>query len=110
MRPVIAIAPGPDAEYAAAVEAGGGVVGELGEADGLVWADEHGVELPELPARVRWVQLPAAGVERWLGGMVDGPVYTSAAGAFALPVAEHALALMLAGARRLAECARAEEW
>jgi D-3-phosphoglycerate dehydrogenase len=37
-------------------------------------------------------------------------VYTSAAGAFALPVAEHALALMLAGARRLAEAARAPEW
>jgi D-3-phosphoglycerate dehydrogenase len=37
-------------------------------------------------------------------------VYTSAAGAFALPVAEHALALMLAAARHLPECVRATEW
>jgi D-3-phosphoglycerate dehydrogenase len=107
---VIAVGPQVDSEYAAAVEEGGGTLGALADADGLVWDDSHGAELPELPDRVRWVQLPAAGVERWLGGMVDGPVYTSAAGAFALPVAEHALALMLAGARRLAECARAGEW
>jgi D-3-phosphoglycerate dehydrogenase len=59
---------------------------------------------------VRWVQLPAAGVERWLGEMTDGPVYTSATGAFALPVAEHALALMLAGARYIHASARATEW
>ena len=37
-------------------------------------------------------------------------VWTSAAGAYGLPVAEHALALMLAGARRLADCARADTW
>jgi phosphoglycerate dehydrogenase-like enzyme len=109
--PVVAIGPEPDPSYAEAVEAGGGTVGALAEADGLVWADSQETALPELPARVRWVQLPAAGVERWLEhGLPDGPVYTSAAGAFALPVAEHALALVLAGARRLAECARAGEW
>jgi phosphoglycerate dehydrogenase-like enzyme len=110
MRPVVAIGPHDDAVYAAAIEAGGGARGELREADGLVWIDPHVADLPELPDRVRWVQLPSAGVERWLGRLPAGPVYTSAAGAFALPVAEHALALMLAGARRLAECARAGEW
>jgi phosphoglycerate dehydrogenase-like enzyme len=109
MQPVVALAPGYDPDYAAAVQAGGGRVGRLDEADALVmWAWEG--RLPELTPAVRWVQLPAAGVERWLDQMADGPVYTSAAGAFALPVAEHALALMLAGARRLHACARAESW
>jgi D-3-phosphoglycerate dehydrogenase len=37
-------------------------------------------------------------------------VWTSAAGAYGVPVAEHALALMLAGARRLADCARVQTW
>ena len=40
----------------------------------------------------------------------DSRIFTSAAGAYAGTVAEHALALMLAGARRLHECARATEW
>jgi phosphoglycerate dehydrogenase-like enzyme len=111
--PVIALHPGHDADYAAAVEAGGGRVATLEEAQALVlWQPDGGPQpsLPAIPAHIRWVQLPAAGVERWLGEMTDGPVYTSAAGAFALPVAEHALALMLAGARSLAACARAERW
>jgi phosphoglycerate dehydrogenase-like enzyme len=109
-RPVIALAPRHVPELAAAVEDGGGEVGALADADGLVWTDPLWAELPPLPGRVRWVQLPSAGVERWLGSLADGPTYTSAAGAFALPVAEHALALMLAGARSLAACARTSEW
>jgi phosphoglycerate dehydrogenase-like enzyme len=109
MHPVVALAPGYDPDYAAAVQAGGAQVGPLEEADALVMWEWDG-QLPELTPAVRWVQLPAAGVERWLDQMADGPVYTSAAGAFALPVAEHALALMLAGARRLHECARARSW
>lgn len=109
-RPVIAVGPEPDDGYAEAIEAGGGTCGPLEEADGLVWAAQLAIDLPPLPERVRWVQLPSAGVERWLGRLPEGPVYTSAAGAFALPVAEHGLALMLAGARRLAEAARAREW
>jgi phosphoglycerate dehydrogenase-like enzyme len=56
------------------------------------------------------VQLPSAGVESWLGRVDRERVWTSAAGAYGLPVAEHALALMLAGARRLPDCARAETW
>ncbi|MDP8962333.1 MAG: hydroxyacid dehydrogenase, partial [Actinomycetota bacterium] len=40
----------------------------------------------------------------------DQRVFTSAAGAYAPQVAEHALALMLAGRRRLASYARARGW
>lgn len=113
MRPVIALLPASEPELQAAVEAGGGTLGPLADADGVVlhnWGDTD-PELPaELPERVRWIQLPAAGVERWVGKLPAGPQVTSAAGAFALPVAEHALALMLAGARSLHACARATEW
>ena len=56
------------------------------------------------------MQLPSAGVEAWLARVDRERVWTSAAGAYGLPVAEHALALMLAGARRLADCARASTW
>jgi phosphoglycerate dehydrogenase-like enzyme len=60
----------------------------------------------------RWVQLPMAGVEamhaaglfRW------GPVFTSAKGAYARPVAEHALALALAGLRMLPTRCAATSW
>jgi D-3-phosphoglycerate dehydrogenase len=44
-------------------------------------------------------------------GRVDGErVWTSAAGAYARAVAEHTLALLLAGARRLGEAACARSW
>jgi phosphoglycerate dehydrogenase-like enzyme len=113
VAPVIALLPAAEPDLAAAIEAGGGRVGPLAEAEGVVlhnWGD-HDPELPDaLPDRVRWIQLPAAGVERWVAKLPPGPAVTSATGAFALPVAEHALALMLAGARRLHACARATEW
>jgi phosphoglycerate dehydrogenase-like enzyme len=109
MAPTIAILPEPTEAFAAAVEAGGGTVGALGDADGVIWLDPG--PLPDdLPDRVRWIQLPAAGVERWVGSLPDGPVVTSMAGAFAQPVAEHALGLVLAGMHRLADAARAREW
>jgi D-3-phosphoglycerate dehydrogenase len=114
MAPVIALLPGPEPDLAAAIEAAGGSVGPLDEADGLVlhsFSDELWPEMPsEIPARVRWIQLPAAGVEGWLAALPDGPVVTSATGAFALPVAEHAFALMLSGARLIHICARATTW
>jgi D-3-phosphoglycerate dehydrogenase len=111
VQPTIALLPEHDPHYVAAIEAGGGRVGPLEHADALVLFNAAVVTPPEtLPERVRWVQLPAAGIERWVGSLPHGPVYTSATGAFALPVAEHALALMLTGARHLHLCARANEW
>jgi D-3-phosphoglycerate dehydrogenase len=113
MPPVIALLPAPEPDLAAAIAAAGGTVGPLEDADALVlhnWSDAE-PELPrDLPERVRWIQLPAAGVESWVGALPDGPVVTSATGAFALPVAEHALALLLAAARHVHTCARATTW
>jgi D-3-phosphoglycerate dehydrogenase len=111
MQPVVHVAPESDRAIEEAITTAGGQTGPLDKADALVWLnwDSNTFDV-ELPERVRWVQLPAAGVENWLQRAADGRVWTSAAGAYGLPVAEHALALMLAGARRLADCARAQTW
>ncbi len=100
--------------FLGAVERGGGVVvDEPSEAEAIVWLGSDNSKLPELlHSGVRWVQLPSAGVESWMEkGLIDAErIFTSAAGVYSGTVAEHALALMLAGARRLHECARATEW
>jgi phosphoglycerate dehydrogenase-like enzyme len=97
-----------------AVERGGGSVADTPEeAEAIVWLGSEASRLPDLlHPDVRWVQLPSAGVEPWIeNGLLDTRrIYTSAAGAYAGTVAEHALALMLAGARRLHEYARATSW
>jgi len=61
---------------------------------------------------IRWVQLPAAGVERFAaaGLFTDGRTWTCAKGSFARPVAEHALMLALAGLRVLPTRIRARSW
>ena len=61
---------------------------------------------------MRWVQLPAAGVEPWMERVRATPDvdFTSAAGAYATQVAELALGLLIAGVRGLAHYARAQTW
>jgi len=111
MSPTVHVAPESDPTIEAAVRAAGGEIGPLERADGLVWVGSNPEPFPdELPDSVRWVQLPSAGVELWLDRIDRERQWTSAAGAFGRPVAEHALMLMLAGARRLAEFARATRW
>ena len=110
-----AVAPGPVAPVvAAAVRDGGGDLVEPDEAEALVWtdpADAGGLKdlLAGRPG-ITWVQLPFAGVDRFLGLFDDGRTWTSTKGAYSEPVAEHALALALAGLRQLPRRARAREW
>src|SRR3954454_25398586 len=110
-----AVAPGPvPPALAAAVTEGGGRLVDPGEAEALIWTDPTDATglrdlLPGLPA-VRWVQLPFAGVDRFLGLFDDERTWTSTKGAYSEPVAEHALALALAGLRRLPRRARARVW
>lgn len=116
-RPRIAVGPRP-AEWAAeAIRRGGGELVALDrEPDGLVWTD--GAALDQLRGalaaqpRISWVQLPQAGIERAVdAGVIDHQRrWTSAKGAFAEPVAEHALMLLLAGLRQLKVRARARSW
>jgi D-3-phosphoglycerate dehydrogenase len=111
MPPTVHIAPEVDPEVEAAVREAGGEIAPLPDADGLVWVDSNPDGFPaDLPDGVRWVQLPSAGVERWLDRIDRERQWTSAAPAFGRGVAEHALALMLAGTRRLHEFARTQTW
>lgn len=99
---------------AEAVTAGGGRLVEPAEAEALVWTDPSDAEglgrvLQESPG-VRWVQLPFAGVDHFASVIDANRTWTSAKGAYAQPVAEHALALGLAGLRQLPRRARADRW
>jgi D-3-phosphoglycerate dehydrogenase len=94
-------------------EGGGEVVDDPAAAEAIVWlAGEPEALRAVLHPGVRWVQLQSAGVEQWLEeGVIDeARAWTSAAGAYGETVADHALALLIAGRRRLAECARAQRW
>lgn len=98
----------------AAVRAGGGEVVDLPDAEALVWADAARADL--LPAALerapalRWVQLPFAGIESYVHLLDHDRLWTCGKGVYARPVAEHAIALALAGMRHLVGYARAEEW
>jgi phosphoglycerate dehydrogenase-like enzyme len=115
--PTVAVGPRPAGWVNEAIRRGGGESVGLDEAPiGLVWTDEEAVEelrtVLDGHPDVSWVQLPSAGVELMFeAGVVDsGRQWTSAKGAYAEPVAEHALALLLAGMRQLQERARAQSW
>jgi phosphoglycerate dehydrogenase-like enzyme len=99
-----------------AVEAGGGVLSGPGDAVALVWAESAAAEplgrVLDDHAGLRWVQLPWAGVEPYVDVIRAHAdrTWTCGKGVYAEPVAEHALALALAGLRGLGHYARAMSW
>lgn len=106
-------------EVREAAQAGGGVLASDDDrADGIIWlgGPEGLAETLAAHPEARWVQLPVAGIESIVeaGVLADprfaGITWTSAKGSYARPVAEHALALALAGLRHLPERARARSW
>ena len=114
----IAILPTPTDLHVSAVTGAGGTVAPLDDdTRGIVWLDPRdpsGLQdaLDAAPA-VSWVQLPFAGVDAFadlIGAHGDTVLFTSAKGAYAEPVAEHALALTLATLRVLPARARASSW
>ena len=120
--PRIAIAPDPADWAAEAVRRGGATpTDDPAGADALVWVSERPGR-PEPPERLgellrvhrglRWVQLPFAGVEAFAAaGVLDSDrLWTCAKGCYAEPVAEHAVALSLAGLRHLPERVAARSW
>jgi phosphoglycerate dehydrogenase-like enzyme len=115
----IAIMPTEEQTFVDAVHAGGGTVAELSDATrGLVWLtyrDARGLaETLETHPQIGWVQLPYAGVDAFADILAaedrPGLIWTSAKGAYAQPVAEHALALTLALLRVLPKRVVARSW
>jgi len=113
----VAVGPGEAAWAADAIRRGGGEPVRLDQGPfGLVWTDAGAAgELRDVlraHPEISWVQLPMAGIELVAeAGVLDRRrQWTSAKGAYAEPVAEHALALLLAGLRYLPERARAHSW
>lgn len=110
----MAIGPTERPDVVAAVIRGGGHVVDFASAEGCVWLDLKDLDgfRSRMHPGLRWVQLPAAGVESWVEYIASDSDrrYTSAAGAYAPQVAEHTLALMLAGSRLLHHSARTSTW
>ena len=90
------------------------VVSLTDDPDALVWLDSHDVgglaEALGTAPGVRWVQLPSAGVELMTEVIDHTRIWTCAKGAYARPVAEHALTLALAGLRQLPTRVGARSW
>ena len=115
--PRVAVGPEPAPWAAEAIRRGGGEAVRLDhDPTGLVWTAGSAMDalrdaLAAAPG-ISWVQLPMAGTERaFEAGVVDHKRrWTSAKGAYSEPVAEHALALILAGLRQLTIRARARTW
>ncbi|HAN08934.1 MAG TPA: hydroxyacid dehydrogenase [Acidimicrobiaceae bacterium] len=101
---------------AEAVLSGGGLITKPSEAQALVWAEPSRADLlpktlDENPG-IQWVQLPYAGIEPFLPMLQSRPnlIWTCGKGVYAEPVAEHALALTLAGLRKLHIYGKAKQW
>lgn len=100
----------------AAVVEGGATLVEPEAATALVWTkadDPDGLEqFLDAHPQIDWVQLPWAGIDPYRG-IVDrqrARTWTCAKGVYSDPVAEHALALLLAGFRNLHGYSRTETW
>jgi phosphoglycerate dehydrogenase-like enzyme len=116
-RTRIAVLPaGVQDHLADAVAAGGGALVDAGDAAALVWTETAEPErlgrLLDEHRGLRWVQLPWAGVEPYVDVIRAHAdrIWTCGKGVYADPVAEHALALVLAGLRGLDRYARAATW
>ncbi|QBI19845.1 hydroxyacid dehydrogenase [Egibacter rhizosphaerae] len=110
----VAVTPTRVEEIEAAVQAGGATLATPETADAIVWTSPADIEALRavLGPQHRWVALPIAGVEQWLAsGIIDDTrTWTCAKGVYAPGVAEHAAAMVLAGAKQLPAAARADEW
>jgi phosphoglycerate dehydrogenase-like enzyme len=98
----------------AVVDGGGTVVDDVAAAEALVWtapSDARGLRgLLAANPQLSWVQLPWAGIEGYLDVLDHRRLWTAGQGVYADDVAEHVLALTLAGLRDLKRRALATSW
>ena len=111
----IAVLPEGRAPWLAdAVRQGGGEPAGLSDADAVVWADPYDADglaaVLEQRRDLPWVQLPFAGIDPFLDVLDAERTWTCGKGVYAEPVAEMALALLLACLRDLQQYARADSW
>jgi phosphoglycerate dehydrogenase-like enzyme len=116
----VSIGPRSSTVFAEAVTEAGGELVPLGPATrGLIWLsyrDVAGLEAAlEAHPDIEWVQLPWAGVDAFSGVLEQHrdrplPLWTSAKGAYAEPVAEHALVLLLSLLRVVPSRVLATSW
>jgi len=112
---VAVVAPGSRSDWVQqAVEAGGGVVCDLEESEALVWFGPRDAsalaEALEIAGGAKWVHLLGAGVDPFIEVFDHDHIWTSGKGLSAGPVAEHALALALAGLRGLPAYLGSDSW
>lgn len=97
-----------------AVIAGGAEITSPGNATAAVWSaarDPEGLrDLIGANPHLEWVQVPFAGIENFLSIIDDRRAWTCGKGVYAEPVAEHVVALALAGMRNIGQYARATKW
>ncbi|MBY4572684.1 hydroxyacid dehydrogenase [Gordonia paraffinivorans] len=98
----VALEPYRDEHLVAAIESTGGEIVGLDEARVLVWIGTPD-DFPELGDHIEWVALKSAGIEDFFDAGLpdDRRIWTNASGFYAENVAEHALALLLAGLRQI---------
>lgn len=111
----IAVAPASSPSWVNdAVIAAGGEIADAGAASAVVWTaarDPEGLsQLLKENDHLEWVQVPFAGIENFVPIIDDARVWTCGKGVYAEPVAEHVVALALAGMRNIADYSRASEW
>jgi phosphoglycerate dehydrogenase-like enzyme len=105
--------PRPEEWLAAAVEAGGGRLVTVEQAQALIWDAGSPGDLERVLSDangVRWVQLSWTGVDRYLPLMTDGRAWTCARDVYGPGVAEHALALALAVLKGATRATRELRW
>ena len=112
---LVAIEPKSAPAYEQAVVSAGGEVAKLSDqVRALIWTDYSAPDMLgkvlEQNPQIEWVQLPFAGVDAFTKVLSTPVRFTSAKGSYREPVAEHALALSLALARKIPVRVKATSW
>ncbi len=113
--PKVALSPETAPSWMAdAILEGGGQISTLEEAEALIWGaprDPEGLhKVLDEHQQLQWVQLPFAGIENFVHLIDNERLWTCGKGVYAEPVAEMALALMLAGLRGIGSYSRRTAW
>jgi phosphoglycerate dehydrogenase-like enzyme len=115
-RPIWLDPASPDWVRTEVTEGGGVIVDSVTDAEAIVWMsarDTTGLrEALATAPHIDWVQLPFAGVENFVdaGFTFDDRRWTCGKGVYAEPVAEHVVALTLAGLRMIPTRVKASSW